>query len=56
VIDTQIVQAATFTARVAARAAAFAKARAESALRARRGDPSRWRMANLLWPLFLKDR
>jgi hypothetical protein len=46
----------TFAARVAARAALLAKAHAETALRTRGHDPSRWRRAALLWPLFAKDR
>ena len=46
----------TFAARLAAKAAALAEARTETALRARRADPSRWRRAALLWPLFAKDR
>ena len=36
-IDTQIVEAGAFAARLAAQAASLAKARAETALRARRG-------------------
>jgi hypothetical protein len=44
----------TFAARLAARAAGLAEARAEAALRARRADPSRWRRAAVLWPLFAK--
>lgn len=55
-IDFQIVEAATFASRLAAQATALARARAETALRARREDPSRWRRAALLWPLFAKDR
>jgi hypothetical protein len=45
-----------FAARLAARAARLAKARAQSELLARRHDASRWRRAGLLWPLFAKDR
>jgi hypothetical protein len=45
-----------FAARLAEQAARLAAARAESRLRSRRGDPSRWRRASLLWPLFTKDR
>lgn len=41
---------AGLAARLAARA--LAMARAENALRARRGDGRRWRQARLLWPLF----
>jgi hypothetical protein len=44
-----------FADRLAARAAGIAEARAEAALRARRADPSRWRRAAVLWPLFAKD-
>lgn len=47
---------ARFSARLAARAAALARAQAEILLRERRGDPSRWRRAGLLWPLFAKER
>jgi len=43
-------------ARLADKAARLAEARGETLLRARRGDPSRWRRAALLWPLFAKDR
>jgi hypothetical protein len=43
------------TAGLAAKAAALARARGETALRARRADPARWRRAGLLWPLFAKD-
>jgi hypothetical protein len=43
-------------ARLADKAARIAEARTASLLRARRGDPSRWRRAVLLWPLFAKDR
>ncbi|BBC71598.1 conserved hypothetical protein [Altererythrobacter sp. B11] len=42
---------AGFAARIAARARTLAAAHAEAALRARRADPARWRMARLLWPL-----
>jgi hypothetical protein len=45
-----------FAARLAEQATKLAVARAESRLRARRDDPSRWRRAGLLWPLFTKDR
>jgi len=55
-IDTRIVEAGTFAARFAADAVRLAKARAEATLRERRDDPSRWRHASLLWPLFGKDR
>jgi hypothetical protein len=49
--------AVTFSgARLAQRAAVVAEARAESALRARRRDPLRWRMPRLLWPLFTRKR
>lgn len=42
-----------FTARLAAKAAALAEARAEM----RRGsDPWRWRAPRLLWPHFAKGR
>jgi len=38
-----------------AKAAALAAAYAETRLRERRADPSRWRRAALLWPLMTKD-
>ncbi len=41
-----------FAAGLAARARTLVEAHAESALRARRRDPWRWRTAHLLWPLF----
>jgi hypothetical protein len=44
---------ASFVARLTAKAAALAEARAE--LR-RRSDPRRWRTPRLLWPLFTKGR
>ncbi|QZH76367.1 MAG: hypothetical protein JY451_07485 [Erythrobacter sp.] len=44
-----------FAARLARRAQVLAQAAAESALRARRADPARWRKARLLWPLFSRD-
>ena len=47
---------AGFAARLAARAAKLTEACEEARLRARRDDPSRWRRAALLWPLFAKDR
>lgn len=37
---------------LARKAGALAQARAEDRLLARRADPSRWRKARLLWPLF----
>jgi hypothetical protein len=43
------------TASLTARAAALAQAYGESLLRARQDDPTRWRRAVLLWPLFTKD-
>lgn len=43
-------------ASLTARAATLAKAYGETLLRARRGDPSHWHRAALLWPLFAKDR
>lgn len=42
-----------FVARLAAKAAALAEARAEIR---RRADPWRWRTPRLLWPLFAKGR
>lgn len=43
-------------ARLAQRAAALAEAHAETVLRKHRSDPWRWRAANLLWPLFSRNR
>lgn len=43
-------------ASLAERARTLAAAHAESALRARRGDPWRWRKARLLWPLSSGER
>lgn len=45
-----------FAAGLAARAAQIAVAAAEAKWLAGRGDPTRWRRARLLWPLFAKDR
>ena len=45
-----------FAIRLAARATLLAKAYGERLLREGRGDPTRWRRAALLWPLFTKDR
>ncbi len=42
-------------ARLAARAAAIARAHGESRLRRLRADAVRWRKPGLLWPLFTKD-
>lgn len=41
-------------ARLAARAAALARARAQSDQLARQRDPRRWRQSGLIWPLFAK--
>lgn len=46
---------ASFAARLANRARLLAVAAAESKLRSRRKDGSRWRNARLLWPLFSRD-
>ncbi len=43
-----------FAVRLAQKARAVAEARAESVKLARKGSPSRWRRAALLWPLFTK--
>ena len=43
------------TAQLTARAERLAQAYGEALLRARRDDPTRWRRAALLWPLFTKD-
>ena len=45
---------AALAARLAAKGGKLAEARAETAARARRGDPARWREARLLWPLTTK--
>lgn len=44
-----------FAAALSRKAARLARARAEEALRARKGDSRRWRDPRLLWPLFTKD-
>ncbi len=46
---------ASFAARLANRARLVAVASAESNVRRRRADGSRWRNASLLWPLFSRD-
>lgn len=46
---------ADFAAHLTARAVRLAQAYGEAFLRARRDDPTRWRRAGLLWPLFTKD-
>lgn len=52
-----IAAAVTFSpVRLVQRAAALAEAHAETAVRARRSDPWRWRSARLLWPLFSRNR
>jgi len=43
-------------ARLATRAEALGRAHAEARLRRRRGDPLRWRLPGLLWPLFTRER
>ena len=40
--------------RLAAKAASLAEAKVERDALARRNDPSRWRRAALVWPLFAK--
>ena len=42
-------------ARLADKAAALGMARAETTRRRSAGDDTRWRRAQLLWPLFTKD-
>lgn len=42
-------------ARLSARASAIAKAHTAARLLRRRGDPSRWRRADLIWPTFGED-
>jgi hypothetical protein len=56
VIEAKIAAASAFAARLADKAAQLAEAHGEIAFRARREDPSRWRRAALLWPLFAKER
>jgi len=56
VIEAKTSPGAGFAARLAARAAQVAVASAEAKVLARRSDPTRWRRARLLWPLFAKDR
>ncbi len=41
-------------ASLAGKARALAEAHAEHSVLARRSDPTRWRKAALLWPLFTK--
>jgi len=43
-------------AKLEAKAARLAEAYAEEKLRSRRGDPVRWRMPRLLWPLMTGDK
>ncbi len=45
---------AALAARLVSRAKRIAEAQAEQATLARRSDPTRWRKAALLWPLFTK--
>ncbi|MXO91222.1 hypothetical protein GRI41_10335 [Altererythrobacter aquaemixtae] len=55
VISAQISKGALdVTRRLAARAKRIAIAHGENAIRSHRSDPSRWRKARLLWPLFRK--
>jgi hypothetical protein len=57
VIEARMAQAsADFAARLTARAAKLAQAYGAALLRGRRDDPTRWRRAALLWPLFTRDR
>ena len=51
-ISARQIGGARFVARLAARAARIAEARAEARLQGER----RWRLARLLWPLFAKER
>jgi hypothetical protein len=52
-IETRITpDPATMARRLADKAEALARARAEERLRKARADPWRWRKAGLLWPLF----
>ena len=52
-VDTK--QSSGLAKRLAAKAARLAEAHGESRARARRGDPSRWWRADLVWPLFTKE-
>ena len=45
---------AALAARLVAMARTLGEAQAEQTALARRGDPTRWRKAALLWPLFTK--
>jgi len=57
VIDAKVEPAAKgFAAALAAKAAVLAQAYGENLIRARAGDPTRWRLARLVWPLFAKGR
>ena len=55
-IDAKAAPDRGFAAWLAARAAQIAVASVETTLLASRGDPTRWRRARLLWPLFAKDQ
>ena len=54
-ISARLTNVGPFMASLADKAERLAKAAAENRLRATRADTSRWRRANLLWPLFTKD-
>ena len=55
-ISAREIGGARFAARLAEAARRLGKARAEARVRERRGDPRRWRLARLLWPLKAKER
>ena len=56
-IDAKVEPAAKpLAAALAAKAALLAQAYGESLVRARANDPTRWRLARLVWPLFAKGR
>jgi hypothetical protein len=57
VIDAKVEPAQKpFAAALAAKAALLAQAYGENLIRARADDPTRWRLAHLVWPLFAKGR
>lgn len=45
-----------FAVALAAKAALLVQAYGENLIRARASDPTRWRLARLVWPLFAKGR
>jgi hypothetical protein len=55
-IEAHPARGAGFAARLAAKAERLGQAHAEARAHRRRGDPRRWRLPGLLWPLFAKER